>query len=144
MSFPDLDDHFDDPVDGPPFAEVRVAEVRIAAAAADAARGTPGVLRLQPGIWGLVQQLGRDLWTRVTARPYPDIAGVDVSVASDTTTVDITLVCDGHRPAAVIAGEVQRNVHRAVLEICEIVPTRIAVHVLDIAPPAEPRSPGPS
>lgn len=114
-----------------------VAEVRVAAAAADAARATPGVARLQPGLWGLVQQLGRDAWTRLTARPYPDVAGVEVGLDAGTTTIDIALVCDGSIPAAVVAGDVQRNVHRAVLATCSIAPTRIAVHVVDIAPPAQ-------
>jgi len=37
-----------------------VAEIRVAAVAAAAARAVPGVVHLQPGPWGLVQQLGTE------------------------------------------------------------------------------------
>ena len=55
-----------------------VAEIRIAAVAAAAARAIPGVAHLQPGLWGPVQQLGTDLWTRVTGKPRPYTGGVEV------------------------------------------------------------------
>ena len=128
MTRSDIDrpgDWFDDP--GP------VTEIRIAAAAAAAARAVPGVAYLQPGLWGLVQQLGTELWTRVTGKPRPDTGGVEVVVDGDTTTIDITLVTDGLRPAAVIAADVQRRVHEAVTDTCAAAPTRIAVHITDIA-----------
>ena len=113
-----------------------VTEIRIAAAAAAAARSTTGVAHLQPGLLGLVHQLGNELWTRVTGQPRPDTAGVDVQVEGDVITVDVTLVTNGRRPAAVVAGDVQRNVYRAVRETSDTAPDRIAVHIADIALPA--------
>ena len=110
-----------------------VREIRIAAAAAAAARATPGVAHLQPGLWGLVQQLGTELWTRVTGQPRPDTAGIEVRIDGDAVTIEVTLVADGRRAASATAGEVQRNVHRAVHAAHDIAPRRIAVHVVDIA-----------
>jgi uncharacterized alkaline shock family protein YloU len=113
-----------------------VTEIRIAALAAAAARATPGVAHLQPGLWGLVAQLGTELWTRATGKPRPDTGGVEVAidVHADTTTIDITLVTDGLRPAAATAAHVQRAVHQAVTDSGAAPPTRIAVHITDIAP----------
>jgi hypothetical protein len=128
MTTSDIDrpgDRFDDPRP--------VTQIRIAAAAAVAARAVPGVAHLQPGLWGLVQQLGTDLWTRVTGKPRPDTGGVEVVIDADTTTIDITLVADGLRPAAVIAAHVQREVYLAVTDSGAAPPTRIAVHITDIA-----------
>ena len=110
-----------------------VAEIRVAAVAAAAARAIPGVAHLQPGLWGLVQQVSTDLWTRVTGKPRPDTGGVEVVIDGDTTTIDITLATDGLRPAATVAGDVQREVHLAVIDSGVAPPARIAVHVVDIA-----------
>lgn len=82
---------------------------------------------------GLVQQVGTDLWTRVAGKPRPDTGGVEVVIDGDTTTIDITLVTDGLRPAATVAGDVQREVHLAVIDSGVAPPARIAVHVVDIA-----------
>jgi hypothetical protein len=113
-----------------------VAEIRVAATAADAARSTPGVAHLQPGFWGLVQQLGSELWTRVTGQPRPDTAGSEVRIDGDTPAIDVTLVADGRRPAAAVAGDVQRNVYLAVRATHDIAPRRVAVHVVAIALPS--------
>jgi len=112
-----------------------VTEIRVAAAAAAAARDTPGVAHLQPGLWALVHQLGNELWTRTTGRPRPDTAGVEVAVDGELVAIDVTLVTDGRRPAALVAGDVQRRVELAVRASCPMGPTRVAVHVADIALP---------
>jgi uncharacterized alkaline shock family protein YloU len=110
-----------------------VADIQIAAVAAATARSIPGVARLQPGLWGLVQQLSRELWVRITGEPYPDIGGVDVALLDDTTaTVDITLVTDGHRPAAAVAADVQHAVTTAIAARLAIPVGAVAVHVCEI------------
>lgn len=124
----------DHPHGGPTGEPIPVTEIRIAAAAATAARTTAGVAHLQPGLWGLVHQLGNELWTRVTGQPRPDTAGVEVTVDGDLVAIDITLVTDGHLPATLVAGNLQRRVDLAVRESCSVIPSRIAVHVADIAP----------
>jgi uncharacterized alkaline shock family protein YloU len=121
-------DHLGDPAP--------VTEIRVAATAADAARSTPGVAHLQPGLWGLVHHLGNELWTRVTEQPRPDTAGIEVRIDGGTLTIDVTLVADGRRPVSVVAGDVQRNVYLAVRATHDIEPRQIAIHVIDIALPA--------
>jgi len=59
-----------------------VAEIRVAAVAAAAARAVPGVAHLQPGLWGLLQQVSTDLWTRLTGKPRPDTGGVEAPPGS--------------------------------------------------------------
>lgn len=128
------------PGDGPGTDRL-VTGIRVAEIAAAAARSTPGVAHLQPGLWGLVQQLGGEAWTRVTGRPRPDTAGVEVAVRVDPATgamaitVDVTLVADGRRPAAVVAGDVQRRIDGAVHTSFGVAPRRVAVHVTDVALP---------
>ncbi len=90
---------------------------------------------LQPGRWGLVHQVGNELWTRTTGRPRPDTAGVEVAADGELVAIDVTLVTDGRRPSARVAGDVQRRVDLAVRASCSVGPSRVAVHVADIAPP---------
>jgi uncharacterized alkaline shock family protein YloU len=113
-----------------------VADIQIAAVAAATAKSIPGVARLQPGLRGLVQQLSRELWERITGEPYPDIAGVDTAILDDTTAmVDITLATDGHRPAAAIAADVQHAVTTAIAARLAIPVSAVAVHVCEISLP---------
>lgn len=113
-----------------------IVDIQIAAIAANAARSVPGVARLQPGLRGLVQQLGRELWEHLTGTPHPDIAGVDTTIDDDATAaIDITLVTDGRRPATVIAADVQRTVISALSTHQAIPISTVAVHVCEISPP---------
>lgn len=109
-----------------------VADIHAAAVAADTARRVAGVARLQPGTWGLLQQLSRDLWTRVTGEPHPDTAGVQAEVHGDAVTIDITLVATGTRPATSVASDVQRAVTAAVPAQLGLAVDSVAVHVSEI------------
>lgn len=109
-----------------------LAELQVAAAAADAARATPGVERLQPGLWGLVQQVGHEMWVRATGEPYPDVGGVEVELVASGFRLDVTIVADGSRPAADIAFAVQRAVAGAVGGVTV---AEVAVHVCEISLP---------
>ena len=112
-----------------------VADVHVAAAAADAARATPGVERLQPGLWGLVQQLSHELWEHATGEPYPDVAGVEVELRDEVAVVDVTLATDGTLPAGQVAAAVQRAVVDAVAVRTAVPVVSVAVHVCEIALP---------
>lgn len=109
-----------------------VTEVRVATATAQAARSTPGVARLQPGLWGLVRQFCQQVWERVTGTPYPDVAGVEVQLYDGSATIELTLVTDGGRPAASIVAAVQRAVVKAVTTQTGLAVTSVAVHVCEI------------
>jgi hypothetical protein len=101
-------------VSAEPVGQDVTTEVRLAVAAAGAARATPGVVRLQPGLWGLVQQLTRELWERATGQCYPDVGGVRVSLGGGAATVEIALVTDARFEAASVAVAAQRAAADAV------------------------------
>jgi uncharacterized alkaline shock family protein YloU len=107
-------------------------EVAAAAAAAAAARATVGVVRLQPRVWGLVQQLSRQMWERTTGRPFPDTAGVDAILDGDTVAVEIALVLHGRYQATSVADAVQRAVAPAVATATGLVVTTVTVRITDI------------
>ena len=107
-------------------------EVAVAAAAAAAARATAGVVRLQPGVWGLVQQLSHQMWERATGKAYPDTAGVEATLEGDTLTVDIALVLHGHYQATAVADAVQRAVPPAVTAATGLAVNTVTVRITDI------------
>jgi uncharacterized alkaline shock family protein YloU len=113
-----------------------ILDLHVAAVAATVARAIPGVTRLQPRLWGLVQQLSRELWERVTGEPYPDLAGVEVEIHNSTATIDIRLVTDGRSPAVDVVADVQQAVTTTVASHLNIVVTHVAVHVCEINLPA--------
>lgn len=110
------------------------AEVAAASAAADAARATPGVVRLQPKLWGLVQQLSREMWERATGTRYPDIAGVEATLDHNGTAVDIEIsmiLHSGHNATTVSAG-VQAAVRIAVPAATGLIVNAVSTHITDI------------
>ncbi|MGH3566935.1 MAG: Asp23/Gls24 family envelope stress response protein [Pseudonocardia sp.] len=109
-----------------------ILDLHVAAVAAAVARAVPGVARLQPRLWGLVQQLSRELWERVTGEPYPDLAGVEAEIHDRAATIDIRLVTDGRRPAVDVVADVQQAVATTVASHLDIVVTGVAVHVCEI------------
>ncbi len=107
-------------------------EVRVAAAAAAAARVTPGVVRLQPGLWGLVQQLSREAWQRATGQAFPDIGGVEAELDGASASVELTLVVDAGAPAVSVVAAVQRSVTEAVSAATGLRVRSVAVHICEI------------
>lgn len=115
--------------------QATILDLRVAAVAAAAARAETGVLRLQPGLWGLLQQLRRELWQRDGGAPCPDLAGVEAQIRDGTTTIDLTVVSDGRRSAAAVAVGVQRAVSEAVTARLGVPVASVAVHVCEISLP---------
>lgn len=114
-----------------------VLEVRAAEAAAQAARAVPGVVRLQPGVFGLLGQLAARAWERATGRGLPDIGGVraeldDRRTEDPTLRVDLQLVVDGGYQAAAVAADVQLAVPAAVTDAVGVLVTVVLVHVVEI------------
>jgi uncharacterized alkaline shock family protein YloU len=109
-------------------------EVAAASAAADAARATPGVVRLQPGLWGLVQQLSREMWERATGTRYPDIAGVEATLDADGTAVhlDISMVLHSGHNATAVSAAVQESARIAVTALTGLAVTTVTTHITDI------------
>ncbi|GAA0581984.1 Asp23/Gls24 family envelope stress response protein [Kribbella sandramycini] len=100
-----------------------VAQIGAADAAAQAARSVAGVVRLQPGLKGLIKQFAAQAWTRTTGRDVPDIAGVDVALTELQVDAEVRIVVtiDHH------AADVGRKVHDAVAAALENTTGRPAV-----------------
>ncbi|WP_126981197.1 Asp23/Gls24 family envelope stress response protein, partial [Saezia sanguinis] len=97
-------------------ATVIVAAPVIAAVAAHAAANTPGVVRLEPGVRGLldtVVRTGRQRWTGTEPAPAGGIR-IRQTGAGLVVSADITIAAG--RPAAEIGCAVQRRITEAVRE----------------------------
>ncbi len=110
-----------------------VVGTHVAAVAAEVARAVPGVERLQPDLWGLVQQISKRLWQRVTEESYPDIAGVEAEVKNGVAVIEIAIIANGHRTVAAVVHDVQRDVAEAVVSRLDVPVACVAVHVCDIS-----------
>lgn len=110
-----------------------LTEVRAADVAATAARAVPGVVRLQPGVWGLLRQFAAQAWTQATGKALPDIRGVDAdfSVQHELIRVDLRIVVSIHYQAAHVGEAVDHAVAAAVAGVTGT-PARIRVHIVDI------------
>lgn len=123
--------------------EVVLEESVVAAVAAHAARRTPGVLRVETGFAGMVQQLAVRLRHQVRAgqgedgRPA-DTGGVDVELVAGHAEVHVDLALHAEVPVTACAHEVQRRVVQALLTDVGLVSVRVSVSVLDVALGASP------
>ncbi|WP_280419112.1 Asp23/Gls24 family envelope stress response protein [Nocardia carnea] len=111
-----------------------VAPPVIAAVAARAATGTPGVARLEPGVRGLLAVLtraGRQRWT--DADPAPT-EGVRVRVTGAGLIVHVDIAVRSKGPAAEVGRAVQEQVAREVDEQTGQPVDAVYVHILDIEP----------
>lgn len=112
--------------------QATVTGVRVAAAAADAARATAGVVRLQPGVWGLVRRLSQEVWERATGQEYPDTGGVEATLDGDRVRIDLTVVTDARAQAAAVVRALQQAVSEAVTDATGLLVSVVSVHVTDI------------
>lgn len=130
--------------------EVVLAESVVAAVAAHAARRTPGVLRVETGLGGLVQRFAVRARHEVRAdsdvedRPA-DAGGVDVELAGDVADVRVDIAVRAGVAVTPCAHDVQRRVVEALVTDVGLRQVRVAVSVLDVAlggppPGAVPRS----
>jgi len=112
-------------------AEIRAADA--AARAARAARAVPGVVRLQPGAWGLLGQLAAQAWERATGLELPDIAGVDADLNdAHGMRMEVQLVIDGSSHAATVGVAVQDAVAAAVHAEIGVTVTAVRVHIVEV------------
>ena len=103
-----------------------LTEVKAADAAAQAARAVPGVVRLQPGVLGLLRHFAAQAWTQATGKALPDIAGVDADLTADGLRIDLRIVVSVFYRAA----DVGEAVHRAVASVVE--DAQIHVHIVEV------------
>ncbi len=114
--------------------EFVVTDAVVAGVAARAAATVPGVLRLEPGVLGLVGHLarsGRQLWTGQEAAPS---AGVRVRRAGGWLSIHIDLSMSAGSRVEEVGAAVQQEVARAVAEQTGVEVDTVSVTVLDIEP----------
>jgi hypothetical protein len=117
-----------------------VTEIKAADAAANAARAVPGVVRLQPGVLGLLRHFAAQAWTQATGRELPDIAGVDADLTRGQLRIDVRVVVSVFYQAAEVGAAVQQAVTAALADLGEVdeagevgdEPARIRVHIVEI------------
>ncbi|SFW55769.1 Asp23/Gls24 family envelope stress response protein [Amycolatopsis australiensis] len=115
-------------------AEYVIEDPVIAGVAARAAIGTPGVVRLEPGLRGLVTgwtRAARQRWQGLDPAPAD---GVRVRTADGRVTVRIDLVTAAADQAAAVGRAVQRAVGRSVTEQTGVVVDEVSVSIMDIEP----------
>ncbi|MEV6413635.1 Asp23/Gls24 family envelope stress response protein [Kribbella sp. NPDC051718] len=110
-----------------------LTEIRVADAAATAARAVPGVVRLQPGVLGLLRQFAAQAWTQATGKALPDIGGVEVDLTSDREhlRIELRIVVSIHHQSAQVGEAVHQAVTAAVAGITGT-PAQIQVHIVEI------------
>jgi uncharacterized alkaline shock family protein YloU len=111
-----------------------IADSVIASVAAHAAAHTPGVVRLEGGVAGLVHQLTR-LAGRAAGRHTAPSDGVDVRSAGAVTTIHVDIVVTGDLRAAAVAAAVQHSVATAVVAATGLPRPVVSVSILDIELP---------
>ncbi|BCK53835.1 Asp23/Gls24 family envelope stress response protein [Nocardia wallacei] len=114
--------------------ETVVADAVIAGVAARAAATVPGVLRLEPGVLGLVGQLARSGLQLLTRQESAPSGGVRIRRAGEWLKihVDLTIAAGGH--VGEVARTVQREIARVVTEQTGVAVDEVTVCVLDIEP----------
>jgi uncharacterized alkaline shock family protein YloU len=110
-----------------------LTEIRIADAAATAARAVPGVVRLQPGVLGLLRQFAAQAWTQATGKALPDIGGADVDFVHDREhlRIELRVVVSIRHQAAQVGQEVHQAVTAAVAGTTDT-PPQVRVHIVEI------------
>lgn len=114
-------------------------EMRAAEAAATAARAVPGVVRLQPGLMGLVVQIASEAWERLTGCDLPDAAGVTVSLGrppSRGLRVELRVVLLLEHGVAATADALRTVVAATVTAAVGHPVDEVVVHVVEVRLPA--------
>ncbi|MEC3975639.1 Asp23/Gls24 family envelope stress response protein [Amycolatopsis sp. H20-H5] len=117
-----------------PSTEFVISDAVIASVAARAALETVGVVRLEPGLRGLVTA-----WTRAARQRWKGLDpapadGVRVRTEDGLVTVQVDLVTSAIDQAAAVGQAVQRSVKRVVAEETGLVVAEVSVSILDIEP----------
>jgi uncharacterized alkaline shock family protein YloU len=110
-----------------------LTEIKAADAAARAARAVPGVVRLQPGIWGLLRHFAVQAWEQATGKSLPDLAGVTADIADHghQIRIDVRIVVSIHHHAAHVGATVHDAVTAAVATVTDK-PAKIRIHIVEI------------
>ncbi|MFD9737942.1 Asp23/Gls24 family envelope stress response protein [Umezawaea sp. NPDC059074] len=112
-------------------AEHVITKPVVAAVAAHAASRVVGVVRVEPGVTGLVGSVARAARQRLKGLDPAPTEGVRVRMDGDVR-MEIDIVTSAHDQAAAVARAVQRAVTRAVTAATGLPVAAVTVCVLDI------------
>lgn len=116
-----------------PVFECAISPSVVAAIAVDAAVAVPGVLRVEPGLAGLVGSVVRTARQRIKGLEPAPTEGARVEfVRTDTVRVEVDVVISGQDQAAAVGHALQRAVAGAVTEATGLSVAEVGVSVLDI------------
>jgi uncharacterized alkaline shock family protein YloU len=130
----------DSPVAAGPAWETVIAREVVAAIGAHAAAATPGVVRLETSVGGLVTSLGRSAWHRIAGITPAPVTGTSATVAGTEARLRVEVAVSGDRPAAATAAAVQRSVARSVTAGTGLCVAGVSVAILDIVPAGQWRA----
>jgi hypothetical protein len=108
-----------------------MTEIKAAEAAAVAARAVPGVVRLQPGVRGLLRHFAAQAWTQTTGKALPDLAGVKADLAHGQLHIDLRIVVSVFYQAAEVGEAVSRAAALAVAGLTAV-PAEVSTHIVEI------------
>jgi uncharacterized alkaline shock family protein YloU len=117
-----------------------VREPVIAAIAAHAAAGVPGVRRLEPDLAGLVTSMTRSIRQRLAGLDAAPAEGVRAEVDGGQVWLEVAVAIRGHKTAAATGQAVQRAVAKAVRDATGYEVVEVAVSILHIESSAARRS----
>jgi len=115
-----------------PRAERLITEPVVAAIAAHAAARTPGVVRLEPGVVGVLREITRIARRWAGLAVTAPVEGVRVRFDGDAVGIHLDLVVTADRQAAATAVAAQRAVTEAVTANTGISAPVVSVSILDI------------
>lgn len=116
-----------------PLFECVVGSSVVAAVAVHAAVAVPGVLRVEPGLAGLVGSVVRTARQRIKGLEPAPTEGARVEfVRADTVRVEVDVVISGQDQATAVGRALQRAVAGAVSEATGLTVAEVGVSVIDI------------
>lgn len=115
-----------------PGCEAQVATHVIAAIAVRAASAVSGVVRLEPGLAGLVGSLVRTARGQLKGVDPAPVDGVRVTDGPAGLRIEVDLVTSGQDQVAAVAARVQRAVATEVLAATGLTVAGVLVSVLDV------------
>lgn len=124
-----------------PDCETAIAREVVAVIGAHAAAATPGVVRLESSVGGMVTSLGRSARQRIAGITPAPLTGTSATLTGSLARLRVAVAVSGDRPAVQTAAAVQRSVAQAVTAATGLRVDGVSVAILDIVPAGQWRGP---
>jgi uncharacterized alkaline shock family protein YloU len=117
-----------------PDADFDIRESVVAAIAVQAATGVPGVLRMEPGLSGLVTSVTRSLRQRLAGVDPAPAEGARAEIDNGRVWLEVAIAVSARDQAAAVGQAVQRAVAQAVRDATGYPVGEVAVSILHVEP----------